>query len=170
MFAPWPIFDTSDPASTVAGTVSSWIESPSCIRPEIGSSKMMRPVTNAASGWAANAAERAVTQSGAGTQSSSVKATTGVEAALMPMLRARQAPGWSQRRTVAPDASATARTRGSREAESTTTRRSSLPSDGPMAARASAKSTGRSRVATTTVTAGAPPLEVVVGMAARRGA
>ena len=97
-------------------------------------------------------------QPGTGSQSSSVKQTTGARAAATPALRAaagpRPAPRTSRARGAPATAAATAA--ASREASSTTTISSSGTVWRSSAARQAARRSGRSRVGTTTETRGTP--------------
>ena len=128
---------------------------------EPSASATTAPVRNPRSGCAANAAATDDTQSRRGRQSSSVKAITALHAVRAPALRARLAPGVSHRTTVASAPAAfavvaawraTAMVAAPAEAESTTTSSSPGRSVAVTASRVTPSATGRSRLATTTVT------------------
>lgn len=156
MLAPWPMLDPASrsPKDRLMPPVSK--EVPSWARPVMGTSGWTAPVTKSTAGQRSKSSAVTCTQSSVGVQSSSVNSTTSLDAARHPALRARQVPGRSQRTTRAPAASATRRTVGSVEAESTTT----TPSPGRMACRTACRHrcsmVGRSLVAMTTVTGNGP--------------
>ncbi len=95
-------------------------------------------------------AESARAQPGSGSQSSSVKQTTGVATARKPALRAAAGPSPSRRRSRAPYPSVAARTSAARVEPSSTTTTSTLVVCALKALRHRRSGSGLSRVGTTT--------------------